>query len=412
VSAACWQGHYGTQVVAADLRTPVFAEELLRKGARWRECSPLHIAHGNSKHTAAAAPASRQVCANILLMHKGRRFEEADVWLHVYDGCLQDVMLSETFLNNVPCTSNPGVKLLDTMEAAGDTELLLQSMNDYKDLVVRRFTHPECATSCLHFAHLSCALQASTAVGRVNVATAATPGSTRAEADKQQEGQQRESSMDDRTEEQRQEGQRAGWHRGAKVRSEEEEQHEQEAAAERRKKVLQDIIDQRERMRARVGKPVSNEALQSAQSVLDRYPENFRPPGKDPCNLAVFRIKLKDQSKFHVALPRRVNPIVMQDMRRQIEELLLAGAIERCHTQPSSVYAVVMARRPGQENKWRLCIDLVELNANTVPMPYAMPNVVDALDRLSGRSITRHLISQVGFSSLISRKKTETRQRS
>jgi hypothetical protein len=286
-------------------------------------------------------------------------------------------MLSETFLNNVPCTSSPGVKLLDTMEAAGDTELLLQSMNDYKDLVVRRFTHPECATSCLHFAHLNCVLQASKAAGRMNMAAAAAPESTQAETDKPQEGQQPEG--------QRQEEQREGWQRGAKVKSAEEEQREQEAAAEHRKKILQDIVDQRERMRARVGKPVSNEALQSAQSVLDRYPENFRPPGKDPCNLAVFRIKLKDQSKFHVALPRRVNPIVMQDMRRQIEELLLTGAIERCHTQPSSVYAVVMARRPGQENKWRLCIDLVELNSNTVPMPYAMPNVMEALDRLSGK---------------------------
>ena len=161
--------------------------------------------------------------------------------------------------------------------------------------------------------------------------------------------------------------------------------HRAKAAAEQKKQILQDIIDQRERLRARVGKPVSSEALQSAQSILDRYPENFRPPGKDACNLAVFRIKLKDQSKFHVALPRRANPIVLQDMRRQIEELLQAGAIERCQTQPSSVYAVVMARRPGQENKWRLCIDLVELNSNTVPMPYAMPNVMEALDRLSGK---------------------------
>jgi hypothetical protein len=134
--------------------TPVFAEELLRKGARWRECSPLHVAHGNSEHVAAAAPASRQVCANILLVHKGRIFEETDVWLHVYEGSLPDVMLSETFLNTARCTSHPGAKLLDTREAAGDRELLLQSMEDYKSLVVRRFTHPECVTSCLHFAHL------------------------------------------------------------------------------------------------------------------------------------------------------------------------------------------------------------------------------------------------------------------
>jgi len=142
---------------------------------------------------------------------------------------------------------------------------------------------------------------------------------------------------------------------------------------------------QRARLRQRLGKPVSDEALQAAQSVLEKYPACFRPPGSDACNLAVFRLKLKDNTKFHIALPRRTNPIVLADMRRQIEELLLCGAIERCHTTPSSVYAVVMAKRPGQPGKYRLCIDLVKLNENTMPMPYAMPDVHEALDRLSGK---------------------------
>jgi transposase InsO family protein len=177
----------------------------------------------------------------------------------------------------------------------------------------------------------------------------------------------------------------ARFKQGARVKTAEEEEEEQKKAAEKRSQALRDIIEQRERLRARLGKPVSDEALQSAMDLLDRYPENFRPPGADACKLAVFRIKLKDSSKFHVALPRRVNPIVLQDMRRQIRELLEAGAIERCLSQPSSVYAVVMARRPGQENKWRLCIDLQELNSNTVPMPYPMPDVHAALDRLSGK---------------------------
>ena len=77
------------------------------------------------------------------------------------------MMLSETFVNEIPCTSHPGQKLLDTTEADGDRELLLQCINDYKDLVVRRFTHPECATSTLHFAHLHCAI-AQKADGVVN----------------------------------------------------------------------------------------------------------------------------------------------------------------------------------------------------------------------------------------------------
>jgi hypothetical protein len=49
------------------------------------------------------------------------------------------------------------------------------------------------------------------------------------------------------------------------------------------------------------------------------------------------------------------------------------------------VYAVVMAKKPGSPDKRRLCIDLIALNANTEPMPYPMPSVHEALDRLSGK---------------------------
>ena len=118
-----------------EMCTPTFAEELLRKGARWRECSPLHLAHGNAEYTTAAAPARKQVCANILLVHKGRVFQQDDVWLYVYEGSLPDVMFSETFCNTIPCISHPGEKLIDTAEAPGDRELLQECMNDYKDLV-------------------------------------------------------------------------------------------------------------------------------------------------------------------------------------------------------------------------------------------------------------------------------------
>ena len=125
-----------------ELITPAFAEELLRKGARWRECIPLHLQHGNSEHVVAAAPASRQICANIRLVHKGLIYEQHDVWLYVYDGALPDVMLSEDFLNKIPCISEPGTVLLDTKQRAGDIELLVESMRDYNTLVVNRVRHP------------------------------------------------------------------------------------------------------------------------------------------------------------------------------------------------------------------------------------------------------------------------------
>ncbi len=142
-----------------EIISPVFAEELLRKGARWRECIPLHIAHGDVEYVQAGAPPTKQVCADIMLVHKGRVFRAQDVWFYVYEGALPDVMLSEAFLNDIPCVTHPGQKLIDTREREGDIELLAQCMKDYRDLVVRRYTHPECATSNLHMAHINTVLE-------------------------------------------------------------------------------------------------------------------------------------------------------------------------------------------------------------------------------------------------------------
>jgi hypothetical protein len=167
---------------------------------------------------------------------------------------------------------------------------------------------------------------------------------------------------------------------------------------ERINKLLAEMTEQRARLASRLGKPVSAEALQACLAVLDRFPDNFRPPGPDPCKLGIYKITLKDKSKFHVALPRRVNPIMLAEIRRQVEELVAVGSIERCITRPSSVYAIVMARRPNAPGKYRLCVDLSPGNDNTVPNPYAVPEVQQALDRLSGHK----LYSTFDFSSWFS----------
>jgi len=207
-----------------EIITPVFAEELLRKGARWRECIPLHLAHGNAEHVTAAAPSSRQVCANIMLVHKGEIFEQRDVWLYVYDGAFPDVMLSESFLNNIPCISSPGKVLLDTRERPGDMQLLQRCMSDYNALVVQRFLRPECTTSDLHFCHVNIALQQ---------ATEARSGTDAAPAG-----------------------------------------GEKPATASKVQELKLAMEAQRTRLRHRLGKPVSDEALQAAMSVLERYPNN------------------------------------------------------------------------------------------------------------------------------------------
>ena len=146
---------------------------------------------------------------------------------------------------------------------------------------------------------------------------------------------------------------------------------------------LKELMEQRERLRERVDKAVSAEAEAAVAAVCDAYPENWRPPGKDPCKLGVFKLKLKDYNKSYVCLPRRCNPLVMAEMRRQVQEQAAAGVIERCEGTPASVYAIHMARHPAKKTL-RFCLDARPLNANTVLMPYSMPDIGESLDRLAG----------------------------
>ena len=148
-------------------------------------------------------------------------------------------------------------------------------------------------------------------------------------------------------------------------------------------KALQELMLQRERLRERVDKAVSAEAEAAISAVCDEYPENWRPPGRDPCRLGVFPIKLKDYNKSYVCLPRRCNPLVMAEMRRQVQEQAAQDVIERCEGTPNSVYAIHMARHPVKQTL-RFCLDARPLNENTVLMPYAMPDISESLDRLAG----------------------------
>jgi hypothetical protein len=325
-----------------ELITPAFGWELIRRGAAWRYCEPLHLHHGNASKVQAAAPALMQVCAkDIVLVHNGQTFCKEDVWLYMYEGALPDVMLSETFLNSIPCVSCPGIQLMDTYERVGDRDILRQYIADAEDILSYQVKLCESvARTDLAHAHLA------------NATGAAPPLDA-----------------------------------ASSLLAPPDPSNPSSYQSQRIKALLKETEEQRKRLLERIGKPVSDEAYQSCLSVLERFPENFRPPGDDPCGLPIFRITLRDKSKYHICLPRRVNPIMLQEIRKQVSELVAAGTVERCTTQPNSLYAIVMARKATAPGKLRLCIDLVKLNENTVPIPYAVPDIHESLDRLSGHKL-------------------------
>jgi hypothetical protein len=296
---------------------------LTKRGVRWKWCAPLEVEHGSGADggVMSGAPAVRSLRADILLKHKGLTFVRKDALFYVYPGCLPDVMICRQELQGLQCVEQPNSKLIDWEMTTED----LQSLSHVVDAAM---------------------VQAHCVMNHANITGSAKRVSVEGKDPKQTSG-----GIDKKL---------------LPVQQ-----------------LLKDMCQQRERLRERVGKAVSAEAVAAAQTVIDRYPENFRPPGKDPCTLGVFNIKLKDNTKSFVCLPRRTNPLVMEEMRRQVAEQEAAGVIERCETNPASVYAICMARHPSKPGL-RFCLDARPLNANTILMPYAVPDISESLDRLAG----------------------------
>jgi hypothetical protein len=297
-----------------------------------------------------------------MLKHKGLTFVCDSARFYVYDGALPDVMFSRQQLESLRCIEQPETKLLD-WEMTGDDMAALSQVVDAAIIQ----THCVLKGTCNHTGGSD--LWSSVGVGdRVSVfglvntteyngcegVVSAVSNNTSGRCSV---------TLPD----------------GSALNIKSSNLVVKKSVQD----LLKEICQQREELRERVGKAVSAEAEAAVAAVVDRYQDNFRKPGRDPCKLGVFSIQLKDKSKSFVCLPRRTNPLVMEEMRRQVAEQEAAGVIERCTSNPASVYAICMARHPSKPGL-RFCLDARPLNANTVLMPYAVPDITESLDRLAG----------------------------
>ena len=116
--------------------------------------------------------------------------------------------------------------------------------------------------------------------------------------------------------------------------------------------------------------------------LCEKYSEAFGTNITKPCLLKRFKIRLKDGAQYVALVPRRVSPPVLEEMQKQISEMLEMGVIETSESPWSA--PVVMVRRPGS-SKLRLAIDYRLLNQMTEPAPFAMPDMHEVLDKLVGK---------------------------
>ena len=128
-----------------QLMHPDCAQWLIAKGARWRFCEPLAMQHGNKDATRPAPPATKQVCAEVFCTHQGHKYRQEEVWFYIYEGALQDAMLSDELLRTIPCITQPGRKLLDTSSHDDDERAV-------RDAPCAAITIPSSTTACQQLA--------------------------------------------------------------------------------------------------------------------------------------------------------------------------------------------------------------------------------------------------------------------
>lgn len=144
---------------------------------------------------------------------------------------------------------------------------------------------------------------------------------------------------------------------------------------------FEEILELRRTLLQQLRTPVED-VRKRLEEIKALYPEAFSDTVETPCKLRKFEIKLKEDFRYYCFLPRRVSDPVLQEMKKQVAELLRQGVIQECHESPWA-FPIVMARRPGSD-KLRLCIDYVLQNQQTVPLPFTIPETKEQLDKLAG----------------------------
>ncbi|KAJ0733400.1 putative nucleotidyltransferase, Ribonuclease H [Helianthus annuus] len=110
----------------------------------------------------------------------------------------------------------------------------------------------------------------------------------------------------------------------------------------------------------------------------DVFPEEL--PGLSPDREVEFRIHLLPGTAPIAKAPYRLAPAEMQELKKQLDELLEKGFI-----QPSSLpWGAPILFVKKKDGSMRMCIDYRELNKVTIKNRYPLPRIDDLFDQLQG----------------------------
>ncbi|KAJ9566214.1 hypothetical protein OSB04_002180 [Centaurea solstitialis] len=143
-----------------------------------------------------------------------------------------------------------------------------------------------------------------------------------------------------------------------------------------------------------VNKKAEEKSIQDIP-VVREFPEVFPEelPGLPPPRLVEFHIDLVPGAGPIAKSPYRLAPSEMQELSKQLQELLDKGFI-RPSSSPWGAPVLFVKKKDGS---FRMCIDYRELNKITIKNRYPLPRIDDLFDQLQGATYFSKIDLRSGY---------------
>ncbi|GLI67816.1 hypothetical protein VaNZ11_012071, partial [Volvox africanus] len=139
------------------------------------------------------------------------------------------------------------------------------------------------------------------------------------------------------------------------------------------------------------------QAHPEVEVLLSQYEDVFKDiPGLPPMRPVDHTIPLMPGAQPTARPMYRLSPLELDEVKRQVTDLLLKGMI-RPSTSPYSAPILFVGKKDGT---LRMCIDYRGLNASTVKNRYPLPRVDDLLDKLKGSAYFSSIDLQQGYNQI------------
>ena len=150
-----------------------------------------------------------------------------------------------------------------------------------------------------------------------------------------------------------------------------------------------------------IGPDLTEEQQQQLINLLKQHKDIFSKSDTDIGNCKVEKhiIDLHDEIPFKERY-RRIQPTMIKEVRRHLENLLASGVNRKSNSPWAS--SVELCRK--KNNKIRICVDYRKLNSKTIKDSYAIPRIEHILDRLHGAKYFITVDMKAGYTRLRLRK--------